>query len=1373
MFKFDGKPATDYVTKVLEVKRGMAAPSSPILQELHGKRGAYFFGVETGIMEFEIRVLISGTDFQDLWSKIRQANAWLKTPDLRKLELDDEPGLYYQAVCVDSLDLDEIFEHGFGTIHFVAPDPDAFGITDKQKVDSASAIFQRTGVRYREDGTQVTENYPYYKDGKFGQAALIEEGTTNLLTTASAPAQEEVSVTVGSDYYLSSLGKSLTTLPNKDFSVWLWNNSRVANDPDKVIDILKTYGFNNVYVSFNLSTVSADKYRYFNEKANSYGIKVHALAGDPRWGIDAYSSSAHTKIDDVIAFNSGCVNNGQKFAGVHLDIEPYLLKYSNGDPLDWGIVNDRAQIMHQWLSNSSSYVSKIRNAGLIAGNSIPFWLDTSTEVQEAVSQDSTLANYHQQMIDIWDYSAVMSYRDTVTGSNSIDSIIQNEINYPSTPKVIVSLETTQQSPGNITFYEEGWGAVVSAISQIESLYSSKSGYRGIAIHDYDQFEVMQNNRTTIEHKKTETLSKTTLAKEGTDSSVYVNTTWDTITNTSNNVLEVNDNMQIKQGTQVAVTLNTDAGWNSAQSLTNVGGVTNKLQINNLPSWSISDNMSSYTTNWTPFGDTGIFSQQSGYMLMQATTGVTQQTGIYREHGSTSQTMAMAFKAKVVGNNVKVWMSNSRYGLRVQLPDSGGVYKWYYIRRLSDTTGELYVDGVLQSSGLITNSTTTSTRMQFYLQNAGDTGTIEVDQVYFNTTSSNQVPPSNGIWTGERISNELNLDQLITVLSTSASSSTTVGNDQTVTLEFRKGTYSGGTTSWGSWLTFDATTLAAQFPKGTDAPNLRFQTRQTLTTKDPGSSPSVNSVSYTFNPGYAKSGYWEVYNTSWNQLQSAVKAGSTMYTDSRTVPANTTLNVYVANSFDNGTTYSSWTLLTPNGSIPGITQTTDLSQHRFKIRIEMSTTDVAVTPVLDWVKFEAFTGYKPSETVTLTGINVGNIGMAKTSLVDLPSVTGDASTSAIFQYSLDGTTWTNMTDNAAFITSTDLTGKTLTIRYTLSTTDTRYTPTIGNTLLWYIQQQEPNKIKPAATTIRVTPTGVSRWQLERKAYPTGWHANGTRNAEQMKLWIRNITDEWNTEGGISLWAYEDTITRAAYPTIFDTTGTTTRFRLSQNASSGSYSLEIGGQYPGIVQNQNTVGWKHFVITWDATKVYYYFNGSLHTTINRNQYPLNFTGMDYLWIGVNRDGVNHWNGFIDDVALYKRRITDAEVSSLYSSGQPASGADSDVVVYPFDNSLSALSDDVLRYNGTAPAYPKFTVEFASAQSSFKVSNGADYVLVNHSFVAGDVLEIDCAAETVKLNTALIMNDLTLDSDFFSIENGDQIIVVPDGAANVTIEFTERWV
>src|SRR5690606_18667513 len=204
MFKFDGIHATEMVDKVLDVVRPGAAPLSARLLEIPDRPGAYDFGTERKPYPIEARLLIKGKDREELWRKVRAVNAWLIKKELKKLELDDEPGLYYMARVDDAIDLEEILEFGFATVKFIAPDADAYGLTKTERLDSPGMVFERASVRYKDDGTQITTNYPYFKSGRFNESVLVEEGTENLLPSAEEAEQEELSLSTGEDYYLTT-----------------------------------------------------------------------------------------------------------------------------------------------------------------------------------------------------------------------------------------------------------------------------------------------------------------------------------------------------------------------------------------------------------------------------------------------------------------------------------------------------------------------------------------------------------------------------------------------------------------------------------------------------------------------------------------------------------------------------------------------------------------------------------------------------------------------------------------------------------------------------------------------------------------------------------------------------------------------------------------------------------------------------------------------------------------------------------------------------------------------------------------------------------------------------------------------------------------
>ncbi|SHL06496.1 hypothetical protein SAMN02745123_04048, partial [Desulforamulus aeronauticus DSM 10349] len=55
-----------------------------------------------------------------------------------------------------------------------------------------NATFSRSSVAYEQDGSQVAVNQPRYEAGKFGQALMVEEGTTNLLTANQSSLEDSL-----------------------------------------------------------------------------------------------------------------------------------------------------------------------------------------------------------------------------------------------------------------------------------------------------------------------------------------------------------------------------------------------------------------------------------------------------------------------------------------------------------------------------------------------------------------------------------------------------------------------------------------------------------------------------------------------------------------------------------------------------------------------------------------------------------------------------------------------------------------------------------------------------------------------------------------------------------------------------------------------------------------------------------------------------------------------------------------------------------------------------------------------------------------------------------------------------------------------------
>lgn len=108
--------------------------------------------------------------------------------------------------------------------------------------------------------------------------------------------------------------------------------------------------------------------------------------------------------------------------------------------------------------------------------------------------------------------------------------------------------------------------------------------------------------------------------------------------------------------------------------------------------------------------------------------------------------------------------------------------------------------------------------------------------------------------------------------------------------------------------------------------------------------------------------------------------------------------------------------------------------------------------------------------------------------------------------------------------------------------------------------------------------------------------------------------------------------------------------------------------------------------------------------------------------------------------------------------------------YSGSARTMPIGTILVDGTWKTKPVFTVTFTGSATTYKVSNvttGKHVEITGQNFVAGNVLVIDCLNENVKLNGNPIMPKVTINSDFFVLVPGTNVLT---GAGNVT--FNEAW-
>lgn len=263
----------------------------------------------------------------------------------------------------------------------------------------------------------------------------------------------------------------------KTKGIWLWTAEFIATKPDTVLANCSQAHITEIYAMYVTTKATIAQYQYFIRKASKLGIAVHALDGDPTWALTMGRDYALTLIDSVNAYNKQSAPD-QRFKAVHMDVEPHGLNGTNGYPNNWN--DDKPGTIAQWLDNSDVWLERARQYGISLGGSFAFWLDDETP--PAFYSPLNLA---QVLVDKYDYYAVMAYNDSPA---QVISISSTEVNHAKTAKVVIGIETNNVSPSFVTFYEEGFAAAEAAIKTVDDSSQKQPGYRGVAIHLYEQWE---------------------------------------------------------------------------------------------------------------------------------------------------------------------------------------------------------------------------------------------------------------------------------------------------------------------------------------------------------------------------------------------------------------------------------------------------------------------------------------------------------------------------------------------------------------------------------------------------------------------------------------------------------------------------------------------------------------------------------------------------------------------------------------------------------------------------------------------------------------------------------------------------------------------
>lgn len=277
-------------------------------------------------------------------------------------------------------------------------------------------------------------------------------------------------------------------------ALWTWEKDSYAVVEDtaaaddaiafmRAKKIRALYLYADAFEGRNLLEDSPESYRRFIRRLHSRGLRAYALLGSAYLHTEEYvlpenRQDALAMLQRVLTYNASA-KPGERFDGVNLDIEPHLLD-------QWDTHKDQLLIQFLDLGQALMELKKRSGQKLPVGPAIPFWLD-GTELEWNGSKKPV----SEHVIDIYDYVALMDYRDHAEGADGIVYHARSELKYAglNKRKVVVGVEVTPNELQKVSFNHLGEPELERELALAEKAFRAEPAFAGFAIHHFRGYKV--------------------------------------------------------------------------------------------------------------------------------------------------------------------------------------------------------------------------------------------------------------------------------------------------------------------------------------------------------------------------------------------------------------------------------------------------------------------------------------------------------------------------------------------------------------------------------------------------------------------------------------------------------------------------------------------------------------------------------------------------------------------------------------------------------------------------------------------------------------------------------------------------------------------
>jgi len=270
-------------------------------------------------------------------------------------------------------------------------------------------------------------------------------------------------------------------------AVWVWEQdsrelllSREA--ANSAAAFLRARGVTTLYLyadnfkGANLLESRPELYRALLRRLHRRGFRVYALLGSAYLHTEEYvlpgrRNDALAMLRCALAYNAASAPD-QRFDGVNVDIEPYILP-------QWSTQRDRLLRLYLDLGRALMELKRSSTVSFPVGPAIPFWFDGIT-----LDWNGSNKPVSGHVFDIYDYAAIMDYRDHAEGRDGLIALAAGELASASRAgrKVKIGVEISKGEPQKISFSHLKEADLERELAEAEAAFSKEPAFDGFVIH---------------------------------------------------------------------------------------------------------------------------------------------------------------------------------------------------------------------------------------------------------------------------------------------------------------------------------------------------------------------------------------------------------------------------------------------------------------------------------------------------------------------------------------------------------------------------------------------------------------------------------------------------------------------------------------------------------------------------------------------------------------------------------------------------------------------------------------------------------------------------------------------------------------------------